>query len=590
MCATSHWILRNLGNQPNNKEIAGLLNAIADALEIKAEDKFRIRAFRGAARRVEVSEVGVADALTKGRLEKLPGIGKRMGQIISQYVNTGYSSELDKSRAGIPSGVFDILTIHGIGPKTASRLFNQLEVIDVDSLEAAVNSGQLGQLPGMGPKKEESYRREIKRYRERKGTFRLGQALPESMALLAALEASSSFKTGQVAGEIRRGCATVRTIELVCTCTNSDEFIRTLEGICHIDKLGADIASGSTQSGIPVLIHLTPPDHFAATMIRNSCSPDHLKKISELASAQGIQLGNSGPITYLSDEPLSLSDENEFFKLLGLQFIPVELREDNGEIEAAQRNQLPRLVELGDLQGDLHTHTRYSDGAHSVAEMAIGGEGLGHQYLVVSDHSQSLVIANGLTPERLREQAAEIIATDSQMSDLALLHGSEVDILTDGSLDFEQSELSRLDWVTASVHTSFQQPLMDMTQRIISAIRHIGSDAIGHPTGRLLNVRDGYDFDTDAVFAAAAETGTALEINAMPERLDLSDELARQAIIMGAEIVINTDAHALDHLDFLPYGITTARRAGITKEQVVNTKDLNELREWRRARVAKSRL
>jgi len=583
------WILENLGNHPTNKEIAGLLTAIADALEIKAGDKFRIRAFRGASRRVEVSEVGVAAAITKGGLERLPGIGKRMGEIITQYVEMGYSSELEASRSGIPSGVFDILTIHGIGPKTASRLFNQLKIIDVDTLESAVNSGQLRQLPGMGPKKEEGYRREIERYRKRKGTFRLGQALPESMALLAALKTSNSLKAGQVAGEIRRGCATVRSIELVCACTNSDELIRALEATCHIDQLDADRASGKTQSGIPVLVHLTLPDHFAATMIRNSCSPGHLKKIGELASAQGIQLGNSGPITYVSDEPLRLSDEGEFFKLLGLQFIPVELREDKGEIQAAQNNQLPRLVELGDIQGDLHTHTRYSDGVHTVAEMAIAGKTLGRHYLAVSDHSQSLVIANGLTPKRLREQAKEVTETDSQISDMALLHGSEVDIMTDGSLDFEQNELSKLDWVTASVHTSFQQSLADMTQRIISAIRDIGSDAIGHPTGRLLNVRDGYEFDTDAVFAAAAETGTALEINAMPERLDLSDELARQAIKMGAEIVINTDAHSLDHLDFLPYGISTARRAGITKEQVVNTKNLNDLREWRRARVERKR-
>ncbi|HJO06870.1 MAG TPA: PHP domain-containing protein, partial [Chloroflexota bacterium] len=274
----------------------------------------------------------------------------------------------------------------------------------------------------------------------------------------------------------------------------------------------------------------------------------------------------------------------------GMQFVAAELREDRGEIEAARAGRLPRLVELGDLRGDLHTHTRWSDGAHTVGEMAAAAQRLGHDYLVISDHSQSLTVAQGLTPERLRKQALEIEAVDADISDLRLFHGTETDILTKGGLDFEDADLAKLDWVTASVHTVFQQSRQAMTERMLAAIANPRADSIGHPTGRLLNAREGYELDTDAVFAAAADTGTAMEINAMPDRLDLSDKLARRAVEMGVDIVINSDAHAAEQLGLLPYGVVTARRAGITREQVVNTRDVEGLREWRRARMAKAGL
>ena len=573
---------------PNNTEIAALLGAVADALEIKAEDEFRARAFRTGARRVETAQVEVASAVLAGKLDSLPGIGARMGKVISEYVQTGVSSELAEARAGIPDGVFEILAIQGIGPKTASRLFNQLEIVDVDSLEAAAQSGRLRELPGMGPKKVQTYLREIERLRERRGSFRLGQALPEGLALLAALNEVGGLTAGNPAGEIRRGCATVRGIELVVGAADPEPVIHTFGSLCQVAEAGPNIARGTTRSGVPVVLHLASPDDFIVALVRHSGSATHMEKIASLASAQGIVLGETGPLTRTSGEAVRLADEDAFFDLLGLQFIPAELREDGGEIEAAQEGRLPRLVEVGDIRGNLHTHTRWSDGAHTAREMAAAAQQLGHGYLIISDHSQSLVVAQGLDPERLREQALEVAAVNEEMAELEVLHGSEVDILTGGTLDFEDADLARLDWVTASVHTAFQQSSAVMTERILTAVRHPRADAIGHPTGRLLNVRDGYEFDTDAVFAAAVETGTAMEINAMPDRLDLSDELARKAAEMGVEIVINTDAHAAEHLSYLPYGIMTARRAGITKEQVVNSRGRDELREWRQARLEKA--
>ena len=573
---------------PSNKEIAALLGAIADALEIKGEDEFRARAFRTGARRVDTVDVEVASAVLEDRLDTLPGIGTTMGKVIAEFVQTGASTELTTARAGIPDGVFEILAIQGIGPKTASRLFNELEIVDVDGLEAAAQSGRLRELPGMGPKKVQAYLKEIERLRERRGMFTLGQALPEAVALLAALNEAVRLTAASPAGEIRRGCATVRSIELVVASADGEAVAGAFGGLCQVTEVGADVARGTTRSGISVVLHLAAPDDFAATLIRHSGSAAHLEKITAIAAAQGMALGESGALTRASGEAVRLEDEEAFFDLLGMQFIPVELREDRGEIEAAQQGRLPRLVEIGDLRGDLHTHTRWSDGSHTSREMAAEAERLGHRYLIVSDHSQSLVVAQGLKPERLREQALEIAAVNEKMASLEVLHGSEVDILTGGKLDYEDADLARLQWVTASVHTAFQQSSEVMTKRILAAVRNPWSDAIGHPTGRLLNVRDGYEFDADAVFAAAAESGTAMEINATPDRLDLSDELARRAVEMGVEIVINTDAHAVQHLGLLPYGIMTARRAGITKEQVVNTRGLDEMRERRRARLEKA--
>ncbi len=577
-----------MASGPNNKEIAALLGAIADALEIKGEDKFRARAFRTGARRVETVDVEVAGAVLEDRLDTLPGIGATMGKVIAEFVQTGASAELAKARAGVPDGIFEILAIQGIGPKTASRLLNELQIVDVDGLEVAAQSGRLRELPGMGPKKVQSYLTEIERLRDRRGTFRLGQALPEGLALLAALNEAVRLTAANPAGEIRRGRATVRGIELVVASADREAIAGAFGGLFQVTEVTAGVARGTTRSGIPVVVHLTSPDNFAVTLIRNSGSAAHLEKITAIAAAQGITLAESGAVTRTSGEAVRLADEEAFFDLLGFQFIPAELREDRGEIEAAQQGRLPRLVEIDDLRGDLHTHTRWSDGAHTSREMAAVAERLGHRYLIVSDHSQSLVVAQGLEPKRLREQAVEVAAINKEMPFLEVLHGSEVDILTGGQLDYGGSDLARLDWVTASVHTAFQQSSDVMTKRIVAAVQHPWSDAIGHPTGRLLNVRDGYEFDTDAVFAAAVETGTAMEINAMPDRLDLSDELARQAAEMGVEIVINTDAHAVEHLGLLPYGIMTARRAGITKEQVVNTRGLDELREWRQARLEKA--
>ena len=572
---------------PNNKEIAALLGAIADALEIKAEDAFRARAFRNGARRVETATVDVATTVLDDRVDSLPGIGATMGAVIAEYVKTGGSQHLEDARAGIPDGVFEILAIQGIGPKTASRLFNELEIVDVDGLEAAARSGRLRQLPGMGPKKVERFQREIVRLRERRGSFRLGDALPEMIGLLAALDAAGGLTAASPAGEVRRGAATVRGIELVAATLDPDAVARTFRGLCAVTETTAHLVRGKTAGGIPVSLHLATPEDFAVTLVRRSGSPAHIDKLAAIAAEQGLDLGETGPLRRDSGA-VRLETEAEFYELLGMQFIAAELREDRGEIEAARAGRLPRLVEVDDLRGDLHMHTRWSDGAHTVREMADVAARLGHEYIVISDHSQSLTVAQGLTPERLRAQALEVAGVNAEMAGLEVRHGSEVDILTKGDLDFEAAVLARLDWVTASVHTAFQQSPPAMTERILAAVRNPRSDSIGHPTGRLLNVRDGYEFDTDAVFAAAAESGTAMEINAMPDRLDLSDELARRAVELGVDIVINTDGHTIEHLGLLPYGVMTARRAGITREQVVNTRDFAGLLDWRRARLEKA--
>jgi DNA polymerase (family 10) len=512
-----------------------------------------------------------------------------MGNVIADYVKTGASPQLEEARAGIPAGVFELLMIQGVGTKTASRLFNELEIVDVDGLEAAAKSGRLRQLPGMGPKKVQRFQEEIARLHERRGTFRLGDALPEMARLLGGLEGATGVTAISPAGPVRRGAATVRGIDIVLAATDANAVAHALGTLAATTETTAELVRGETAGGIPVTLHLATPEDFAVTLLRQSGSAAHLARLESIASEQGIDFGAAGPLRR-GAAAVRVATEAELYEVLGLQFVAAELREDRGEVEAARAGRLPRLVELGDLRGDLHAHTRWSDGAHTIAEMAAAARRLGHDYLVISDHSQSLTVAQGLTPERLREQRLEVEAVDAEFADLRLFQGTETDILTRGGLDFEDAELAELDWVTASVHTAFQQSREAMTARMLTAIRNPWADSIGHPTGRLLNAREGYELDTDAVFAAAAETGTAMEINAMPDRLDLSDELARRAVEMGVDIVINTDAHAAEQLGLLPYGVVTARRAGITHEQVVNTRDVEALREWRRARMAKAGL
>lgn len=563
---------------PTNKEIATLLNSIADSLEIRSVDQCRVRAFRNGARNVEGMDIEVADAVSEGRLDLLPGIGQKLGGVIDEYVRTRSSQELDQAREGIPAGLFEILGVRGIGPKTAGRLLNELEIESLEDLEQSAASGRLRSLPRMGPKKVETILIEIEKLRLRRGLRLLADALDVAIPLLDDIRSDSSVTEASVVGDGRRGVPIVGDMTILAASADPDAVLSRFRGLCRATDVNGGTATGVADDGLIVRLSVCDPAGFARELVLETGSDAHLERLRQVAAGRSIDL----------DDLSGLPDERAVYAELGLEFIPAELREDRGEVDAAGRNALPALVATGDLSGDLHCHTRWSDGAHSIEQMARAGLEQGHEYLVISDHSVSLTVARGLDAERLGEQGRAIDEANQEIDGLAILRGTEVDILSDGKLDYGDEVLAGLDWVSAAVHSGFRQSSEIMTERVVSAIRNPHVDSIAHPTGRLLNSRDGYEIDMDAVLEAAAETGTALEINAMPDRLDLPEEHARKAISMGIPIVINSDSHSTEHLDYLKYGITASRRAWLSASNVINTRDLDGLRAWREDRRSNS--
>ncbi len=559
---------------PSNKEVAALLKAIADSLEIRSVDEFRVRAFRGGARNVEKMEIDVADAVSEGRLDVLPGIGKRLGAVIDEYVRTGTSTELADAQAGIPPGLFEILEIRGLGPKTVGKLFDELKIDGVDSLEQTAASGKLRSLPGIGTKKVEKILLEIEKLRARRGRRLLVDSLSAAQPILAGALGIDSVANAALAGAARRGVPVVGRISVLVAARDPKPVIDVIRSIVPKSESSERSVSGTFEDGFEVRVNICRPAEFGVNLVFTTGSDSHCGALRSIAGERGIDLDNG----------TDFANEAEVYEALGLPLIPPELREGNGEIEAAQNGALPELLAAKDLEGDLHCHTRWSDGAHSIEEMAAAARELGRAYLAISDHSRSLIVAHGLEVARVAEQSEAVREANRTVDGIDILHGTEVDILTDGSLDYPDELLSKLDWVSAAVHSGFGQSSQDMTKRVVAAIRNPHVDSIAHPTGRLLNSRDGYELDIDAVLEAAAETGTALEINAMPDRLDLPEEPARKAAKMGVPIVVNSDSHSMRHLDYLTYGVTAGRRSWLRASDVLNTQGVEALLAWREER------
>ena len=559
---------------PSNKEIAALLKAIADSLEIRSVDEFRVRAFRGGARNVEKMEIDVADAVSSGRLDILPGIGKRLGAVIDEYVRTGASTDLAQAQEGIPPGLFEILEIRGLGPKTVGKFFDELKIDGVDSLERTAASGELRSLPGMGPKKVERILAEIEKLRARRGRRLLADSLSVAQPFIAKLSGVEGVVNASLVGAARRGVPVIGRVSLLVATGDPGPLIEVARSIIPKPESNGRSVWGTFEDGFEVRVNVCPPAEFVPNLVLATGSPSHCEALRSIARERGVQLQNGG----------GFANEAEVYQALGLPPIPPELREGAGEIDAARNGKLPELVAASDLAGDLHCHTRWSDGAHSIEEMAATARELGRAYLAISDHSRSLTVAHGLEIERVAEQSEAIKEANRAVDGIDILHGTEVDILTDGSLDYPDELLGKLDWVSAAVHSGFGQSSEDMTRRVVAAIRNPHVDSVAHPTGRLLNGRDGYELDVDAVLEAAAETGTALEINAMPDRLDLPEEPSRKAAEMGVPIVINTDSHSMHHLDYLTYGVTAARRSWLRASDVLNTRSFEDLRNWREER------
>ncbi|HYF95118.1 MAG TPA: PHP domain-containing protein [Symbiobacteriaceae bacterium] len=546
----------------NNRDVAQALYEIADLLELKGEDSFKVRAYRKAGEGVELLSDNIADLAAQNRLQAVPGIGKAIAAKIQELLSTGEIEQLEELRRAIPPGVRDLTQVPGLGAKTAELLFTRLGIDNLDALELAARQGRLRDLPGWGARKEATLLEALAKFRRRGERVPLGAVRPVAGALAEYLLRHPAVGRAEVAGSIRRRQETVADIDIVVASDDPAAVIDHLHTIPVADRIlqaTEDRITMTTTLGRQMDVIVVPPARFARTLLTMTGSEAHVAALGHI------------------DDALS---EHEIYKAKGLPFIEPELREGLGEIEAARASRLPHLITVKDLTGDLHSHTRASDGTATLPEMAEAARALGHQYLAVCDHSRSLAIAGGLTPERLALQGAEIRRLNRAWCDFRLLRGTEVDILRDGTLDFPDDVLAELDVVVASIHSHMHLDAQTQTERLLRAIRNPHVDIVGHPTGRVLGRRDPYPLDMDRIIAACAETGTALEISASPARLDLSDRHARQARQMGVKLVINTDAHSTLELQLLEHGVGQARRAWLEPGDVINTLALPDLLAW----------
>lgn len=569
----------------NNKQVAKTLHYLGDLLEVSGENAFRVSAYRRAARALENSKQSITDL--DGSLTQINGIGKGMAQVITEILQTGTTERLEELKNSLPPGLIELLQLSGIGPKTIYTLYKELDITDLTQLQAAAEQEQIRPLKGFGPKKEQKILESIKRFQERPDRVLLSDALQLGNKLVAQLEQLPGVQKIALAGSVRRRKETIKDIDIIIATTDATALTESLTTLPEIKKM---LQSGPTKVNLiaqvgtislSVDIRFVTLDQFASTLHHFTGSTAHNIRIRQIGKSLGLKVNEYGIEDTSTGETLTFDDETAFFAKLGLAYVPPELREDRGEIEAATTDQIPDLLTTSQYVGDLHTHSLYSDGAHSIQQMARVAKSRGYQYLAITDHSRSLRVASGLSIAELQEQWAEIDRINAEIDDFQILKGSEVDILTDGTLDYPDEILAQLDLVVASIHTSFQLSEAEMTKRLIRAIENPYVHIIGHPTGRLLLRRDAYALDIDAVFRAAQDTGTILELNANPYRLDLHDkhlQLAKEEYEL--KFSINTDAHATEQLALLPYGIGTARRGWLTKQDVLNAQPWSVAKTW----------
>jgi DNA polymerase (family 10) len=562
-----------------NKEVAQILRTIADYLEIKGEIIYKALAYRRAADNILNLGRDINEVWREGKLRDIPGVGEALSQKLDELLGAGRLGYYEQLQEEIPSGVIELLAIPDVGPKTAKLLWEQLGIASVAEAERAARQGQLRELPGLGVKSEAKILAGIQALHRRSDRIPLGMAWPVAQEVLAALESDCpAVQRATAAGSLRRMKATIGDIDLLVASTEPEavmEAFVSLPQVGEVSLRGATKTSVILHNGLQVDLRVLPPERYGSLLQYFTGSKAHNVALRGLALSQGLSLSEYG--FKRDEEEIICAEEEEVYGALGLPWIPPELREDRGEIRAAQGDALPELIELADIQGDLHIHTDWSDGAVSLAQMAEAARARGYSYAVISDHSHGLGVAGGLTAERLGEQRAEIDRLNEGFSDFRLLQGTEVEIKADGSLDFPDEVLAELDVVIASLHSGLRQERKRITDRLILAMRNPHVDIVGHPLGRIIGQREESAMDIDAVLEVAAETGTIMEVNAIPARLDLDDVHIRRAVEMGVKLAINSDAHNVESLAVMAYGVATARRGWAKAGDVVNTLPLDKL-------------
>jgi DNA polymerase (family 10) len=569
-------------------EVARLFERMADVLELRGENPFRIRAYRRAAQNLETLSEDIETLAREERLDEIPGIGADLAGKIAEYLRTGHIKDIEAACRKMPRGVVELLDVPGIGPKTAKQLYEREGVTSLAKLERLASAGKLRGLRGIQARTEQNIVRGIRLLRGGQARMPLGRALPLGRELVHALEGVRGVKTVTLAGSLRRMKETVGDIDLLVTSTEPAAVVKAFTGLrqaAEVLERGTTKAVIRHREGIQVDLRVVEPECLGAALAYFTGGKEHNIRIREMGVKRGLKISEYGVFRDKSGRRLAGASEEEVYAAVGLPWIPPELREDAGEIDAARARRLPRLVTLDDVRGDLHCHTNATDGHHSIEALVEAAAARGYAYVGVTDHSRATRVAGGLSIDELRAHVRRIRAVAAKHPGIVVLAGSECDILPDGRLDYPDAVLAELDVVIAAVHTRFKQSRREMTRRICAALANPHVHVLGHPTGRLLGARDPYALDLDEVLRAARRHGKAVEINAYPDRLDLADVHARRARDLGVLLAIGTDTHMLDHLGYMELGVATARRGWVEAASVINTWPADKLQAWlRRAR------
>ena len=568
----------------NNRQLADTFTLVANLLEIKGEIIYKTLAYRKASESLMGLGREANEYWKEGKLEDIPGVGKAIAEKIDELLRTGKLGFLEKLKKEVPEDLATWLPVQSLGPKKIAMIWKTFGITTLAELEAAAKEGKLRDLPGMGSKSEAAILEGIASLGRRSQRIPLGTAYPLAMAIIEQLMGVKGVVDAQPAGSLRRMRSTVGDLDILVAAKDSSAV---MEAFIKLPRVNRVLGKGPTKSsiefndGVRAQVWVLPPEQFGTALVYGTGSKDHNVRLREIALAKGLSLSEHSFAKLKSDGEIFCATEEEVYETLGLPWIPPELREDRGEIQAAKAKKLPKLIEVKNIKADLQTHSTWSDGKLTMLEMAQAAAKRGIKVIAFTDHSASLGVTQGLKMEDHKRQAAEIKQIQKKLGDkITVLHASEVEIKADGSLDYPDEFLATLDLVLASMHTSLRQPREKVTERVIKAIRNPYVDIIGHPTGRLIPDREGADLDMEAVLAAAAESGVAMEINAHPARLDLDDVYARRAKELGIPISINTDSHSEGDFDMLPYGVATARRAWIEAKDVINCWPKDKLLKW----------
>jgi DNA polymerase (family 10) len=568
-----------------NFEIAKIFYDIADLQEL-LDIQWKPRAFRKAAQAIEALPEAIEDIYKKGgikALREIPGVGERIAKKIVEFIETGKISEYEKLKAKIPSGLAELISIESIGPKKAIRLWRELGVKDLNSLKKAIEQHKIAKLRGFGPKSEENIAKGIEAFERSKGRFLLGDVLPIAQLIISRLKKLPEIGHVSEAGSTRRKKETVGDLDILVTIKSPKAAEKIMSVFTTMPEVARILAKGPTKSivvlknGLQADVRVIDDKVFGAALQYFTGNVEHNVALRRIGIEKGYKLSEYGLFDRKTGKLVAGKTEDDIYRKLGLCYIEPELREGTGEIEAAQKGKLPNLITLKDIKGDFHVHTKWSDGNATVEEMVRSALARGYEYVCISDHSKTRAIAHGLSEQRLLKQIEEIAEIQKKFTNIRILTGAEVDILADGSLDFSDSILKKLDIVIASVHSGWKSPEKKMTERIIKALENKYVDILGHPTGRIIQKREPYTINLEQIYAVAKEKKKILEIDSMPDRLDLNDVNVKAAIEAGVMLCIDSDAHTKDQLRYIEFGVYNARRGWAEAKNIVNTKSFKDL-------------